>query len=103
MDDKTLYLVTWVVTLSATLVCGWFGVTAFRQGRRVIGASILAAPFLLTVGPALAAFLPVVWDGSSSLIWQHMPSFESIALVAVALIAFVLHRRHLSVEKGSHA
>jgi hypothetical protein len=86
-----------LVTLVSTLTCGWLGGSAFRAGKRWIGAAILATPLVFTIGlPALAQALPL--GDHPSLLREHLEITSYVLMPIVTVIALLMSKRYLPEE-----
>ena len=83
-----------LVTLVSTMTCGWLGVSAFRAGKRWIGAAILATPFVFSMGvPMLAQALPT--GDHSSLFREHLAITGFILTPVVTVFSLLMSKRYL--------
>jgi hypothetical protein len=86
-----LSLAAGCLSIISIMVLGWLGVSAWRDGRRIIGVVLLAAPLLFgMLLPAVSVFLP-----AHAL--RAGVRLSGVALIPIsAVIALLFRRRYLT-------
>ncbi len=88
--------VSGLITLVSTLTCGWLGVSAYLAGRRLIGAAILAAPLLFTLGlPVLLQALPMGNSEQAATLRFHLQLAGLVLTPLATVLALALSKRYL--------